>query len=107
MEMGFGTGLNAFLTQVESVQGGLPEVDLFRGLSHIGLEQFGTAKGILADYIENNTRYLPEAIWYLSLCYLKSGEYAKSRALLTRLEAYDGMYMEDAQALERKLRRMK
>jgi len=95
------------LTQVESVQGGLPEVDLFRGLSYIGLEQFGTAKGILADYIENNTRYLPEAIWYLSLCYLKTGEYAKSRALLTRLEAYDGMYMEDAQALERKLRRMK
>jgi hypothetical protein len=95
------------LDKVETVQDELSEVELFQGLNYIGLEQYGTAKGILANYIENNTRFLPEALWYLSLCYLKTGEYAKSSALLTRLEAYDGMYMEDAQSLERKLRRIK
>ena len=95
------------LDKVKSVQDDLSEVDLFQGLNYIGLERYGTARGILDHYIENNTRFLPEAYWYLSLCYLKTGEYAKSRALLTRLEAYDGMYSEDAQALERKLRRIK
>lgn len=95
------------LHKVESVQNDLPEVALFQGLNHMGLEQFPAAKDILADYVENNSRLLPEAYWYLSLCYLKTGEYAKCRAVLSRLKAYDGMYAETAQDLESKLRRIK
>jgi tetratricopeptide (TPR) repeat protein len=95
------------LDRAGSVQGGLPEADLFRGLDYLGLEQYETARDILAEYTENNTGHLPEALWYLSLCYLKTGEYAKSRALITRLEAYDGIYKRNAHVLERKLRRIK
>jgi len=95
------------LNQLETAQTELPEVELFQGLNYMGLEQYGKAKDFLNHYIENNTRLLPEAYWYLSLCFLKTGEYAKSRALLSRLGAYDGMYKKDAQVLERKLRRIR
>ena len=57
--------------------------------------------------VDGNTRYLPEAMWYLSLCYLKVSEVEKAAALLGQLESYDGMYKEDAQTLLKKLRRFK
>ena len=82
-----------------------PEVEFFTGLSYLGLGQFQRAKNILEIIIDGNSRYLPEAMWYLCLCYLKTGEVEKSVALLGQLKSYDGMYKEDAQSLLKKLRR--
>ena len=82
-----------------------PEVEFFTGLSYLGLGQFQSAKNILEMIIDGNTKYLPEAMWYLCLCYLKTGEDEKSVALLGQLKSYDGMYKEDAQSLLKKLRR--
>lgn len=82
-----------------------PEVNLFTGLSYMGLGQFQHATTILEMSIDGNSRYLPESMWYLCLCYLKTGEFEKSVALLGQLKSYDGMYKEDAQSLLKKLRR--
>ncbi len=98
---------NSLFMEMESVYKNQPEVQLFSALSYMGLEQFEPAREILALYIENNFRYMPEAIWYLSLCYLKTGESDKAGELLSQLQAYDGMYKEDAQSLEKKLRRIR
>ena len=93
--------------QMGSVQEVQPEVQLFRGLNYMALGQYEPAREILNNYIENNYRYLPEATWYLSLCYLKTGDVNEARLHLTQLDAYEGMYKEDAQALARKLQRIK
>ncbi|MCK5135179.1 MAG: hypothetical protein KAR19_05270 [Bacteroidales bacterium] len=98
---------NLLFNQMGSVHSDQPEVQLFTGLTYMALEQYGIARDILDSYIEDNYRYLPEASWYLSLCYLKTGDVEKARDLLSQLDAYDGMYKEDAQSLERKLRRIK
>lgn len=84
-----------------------PEVQFFRGLTYIGLKQYQYAKVTLEDYIYNNSRYLPEAIWYLSLCCLKTGDLKEAEDLLIRMNAYEGMYKKDAQALWRKLQRIR
>jgi len=82
-----------------------PEVEFFSGLSYLGLGQFQRAKNTLEMIIDGNTKYLPESMWYLCLCYLKTGEDEKSVALLGQLKSYDGIYKEDAQSLLKKLRR--
>ena len=84
-----------------------PEVELFTGLSYMGIGQFQRAQSILQMTVDNNTRYLPEALWYLSLCCLKEHEVDKAVAFLGQLESYDGMYKKDAQALLKKLRRFR
>ncbi len=92
---------------METVYTNQPEVQLFSALTYMGLEQYEPAREILDQYVETNFRYLPEALWYLSLCYLKTGDYDKAGEMLSQLEAYDGMYKEDAQSLVKKLRRIR
>lgn len=83
------------------------EVHFFTGLSYMGLGQYQSAQNILELVVNGKSRYQPETLWYLSLCYLKTGEFEKATALLEQLEMYDGMYKEDAQTLRKKLRRFK
>jgi hypothetical protein len=82
-----------------------PEVELFTGLSYMGLGEVQRAHNILQISVDGNTRYLPEALWYLSLCCLKEHKVEKAVVLLGQLQTYDGMYKDDAQALLKKLRR--
>ncbi len=98
---------NSLFKQMETVYTNQPEVQLFSALTYMGLEQYEPAREILDQYVETNFRYLPEALWYLSLCYLKTGDYDKAGEMLSQLEAYDGMYKEDAQSLVKKLRRIR
>lgn len=84
-----------------------PEVQFFTALSHLGLEQYQSAQSILESGLGGDVRYQAEILWYLSLCYLKTGEPDKAKALLMKLELYDGLYKKDAQALVRKLGRIK
>jgi tetratricopeptide (TPR) repeat protein len=84
-----------------------PEVYLFTALSYMELGEYRYAKNILEPAMDVSNRYLPETMWYLSLCYLKTGEVDKAVTLLGRLENYDGLYKEDARTLRKKLRRLK
>ncbi len=94
------------LDQLDTRAGAYPEVQFFRGLNRMGLEQYSMAGEILENYIDSHTRFIPEATWYLLLCYLKTGDVEKARDRLEQLQNYNGMYRKDAQILERKLRRM-
>jgi len=94
-------------TELESDQGISAEVQFFTGISYMGLENFPEARQFLQQVIDDGPRYHLEAMWYLSLCYLKTGEVDRATALLNQLEAYQFMYSTDAQALEKKLRRIR
>jgi len=83
------------------------EVHFFTGLSFLGLGQYQHAQNNLELVVDGNSRYQAETLWYLSLCYLKTGEFEKATVLLGQLEIYDGMYKEDAQTLRKRLRRFK
>ncbi len=83
------------------------EVHFFTGLSYLGLGQYQRAQTILELIVDDYGRYQPETLWYLSLCYLKTGEFEKATTRLGQLESYDGMYKENAQSLLKKLRRFK
>jgi hypothetical protein len=83
------------------------EVLFFTGLSYLGLGQYQPAQNNLESIPDGTNRYLPETLWYLSLCYMKTGVFDKANSLLEQLESYDGLYKKDAQALQRKLRRFK
>jgi len=80
------------------------EVQFFTALSYLGLGEYRSAQGILQS-IDGANRYQAETLWYLSLCCLKTGEFEEANMLLGQLEAYDGKYKKDAQALRKKLRR--
>ena len=90
------------LTSVPDIQ---PEVQLFTALSYLGLGQYQEAENILEPAVNSNNRYQAESMWYLGLCYLKTGEFEKATTLFGRLEEYDGLYQSDARSLRRKLRR--
>ena len=98
---------NLIFNQLDTQIDHHPEVQLFSGLNHMGLGEYTVARNILQDYIENNSRYIPEVTWYLGLCCLKTGNVEEARLHFLRLDDYEGMYKEDAQVLVRKLRRMK
>ena len=83
------------------------EVHFFTGLSYMGLEEYQPAQNNLELIADGHSRYQAETLWYLSLCYLKTGEFEKATALLGQLEAYDGMYKKDTQTLLKKLRRFR
>jgi hypothetical protein len=85
----------------------LAEVRLFSGLTYMGLGAYDTSVHFFEELLQHNVRYVPEATWYLSLCYLKTGELEKARDLLSGLDEYEGLYREQAQDLRRKLRRIK
>lgn len=94
------------LSGVENARDSNPAIRLFLGLSYMGLEQYETAGVVLEDLINSSSQYVPEGLWYLGLCYLKTGDIERSREMLSRLEAFDGFYKKDSQALLRKLRRI-
>ena len=83
------------------------EVHFFTGLSYLGLGQYEDAQNSLELVLDGTSRYQPEALWYLSLCHLKTGAFEKANTLLGELEQYDGFYKGDAHKLRKKLRRLK
>ncbi len=82
------------------------EVQLYSGLSHIGLGQYQAAQTHFESILTGEYRYQAETLWYLSLCYLKTGEFEQALSHLQQLGAYDGLYKKDAQVLRRKIRRL-
>jgi len=112
------TGINNYLegnysqsieqfSQLATVPVFRSEVQFFTALSHLGLGQYQDAQNIFESIISSENRYHLESLWYLSLCYLKAGEFDQAYMFLGQLENYDGMYQKDAQTLRKKLGRIK
>jgi tetratricopeptide (TPR) repeat protein len=83
------------------------EVQYFTALSYLGLGQFESSQAHFEVLLEGDNKYELETLWYLSLCYLKTGELEKAQAILGQVENYEGIYKKDAQALGKKFRRRK
>lgn len=112
------TGINSYLngdygqsieqfSQLVTVPAFRSEVLFFTALSHLGLGQYQDAQNIFESIITSENRYHLESLWYLSLCYLKAGEFDQAYRHLGQLENYDGMYQKDAQTLRKKINRLK
>jgi tetratricopeptide (TPR) repeat protein len=69
------------LNELTSIPANQPEVQLFTALSYMGLGQYQDAQNILESAVNSNNRYQPESMWYLGLCYLKTGQFEKAREM--------------------------
>lgn len=112
------TGINNYLngnyeqsieqfSQLATVPAFRSEAQFYTALSRLGLGQYQDAQSIFESYITNENRYHLESLWYLSLCYLKTGEIDQASKHLGQLEKYSGMYQKDAKTLRKKLDRLK
>ncbi len=83
----------------------LPEVLLFSGLNHMGQNNFPAAISSFTDLLSAEDQFIPEAQWYLGLCYIKTGETLKARSLMETLSATEGIYKKKAQLILKNLNR--
>jgi len=77
----------------------LPEVLLFSGLNKMGQGNFPEAISIFTDLLSAEDQFIPEAQWYLGLCYIKTGENLKARSLMEILSETEGIYKKKAQLI--------
>ena len=82
-----------------------PEVLLFSGLSKMGQGNFPAAINLLTNLLSAEDQFVPEAQWYLGLCYIKTGENLKARSLMGSLCETEGMYKKKAQIILNNLNR--
>ena len=83
----------------------LPEVLLFSGLNQMGQNNFPAAITLFTDLLSAEDQFVPEAQWYLGLCYIKTGETLKARSLMETLSETEGIYKKKAQLILENLNR--
>jgi len=83
----------------------MPELLLFSGLNQMGQNNFTAAINTFNDLISHEDQFVPEAQWYLGLCYIKTGDTAKARSLLAVLSETEGIYKGKAQLILKNLKR--
>lgn len=81
-----------------------PEYSLFEGLSVLGAGEYSKAATVFDSYLSRYDIYIPEAQWYLSLCYVKLEQPEKAKDLLNELSSLDGKYGVDSKKLLKKLK---
>lgn len=77
----------------------LPEVLLFSGLNNMGQGNFAAAISTFKELLSADDQYVPEAQWYLGLCYIKAGENQKAHSLMEILSRTEGIYKKKAQLI--------
>lgn len=82
-----------------------PEVLLYSGLNKMGQGHFAAAITTLNELLAGSDQFVPEAQWYLGLCYIKTGENLKARSLMETLAQTEGVYKAKAQVILKNLNR--
>jgi tetratricopeptide (TPR) repeat protein len=80
-----------------------PEILLYAGLNKMGQGHFASAIKLFSDLLSTGDQFVPEAQWYLGLCYIKTGENLKARSLMESLSETEGIYMKKAQVILKNL----
>jgi len=80
-----------------------PEVLLYAGLNKMGQGHFASAIDLFNGLLLTGDQFVPEAQWYLGLCYIKTGENLKARALMETLSETEGIYKKKAQVILKNL----
>jgi len=91
------------LTELTSSHSEIDEAILFLGLSKMGEGNISDAVIIFNNYLSDSDKYRYEASWYLSLCYIKTGQSEKARDLLLDLTSINGDLGKDATKLLKRL----
>jgi TolA-binding protein len=89
--------------ELRNMNENLQEVLLFSGLNHMGQGNFTEAITLLTDLLSADDQFIPEAQWYLGLCYIKTGEIEKARPLMETLSKSEGLYQLKAQQILKNL----
>lgn len=82
-----------------------PEVLLYAGLNKMGQGHFASAINLFAGVISAGDQFVPEAQWYMGLCYIKTGENLKARSIMESLSETEGIYKKKAQVILKNLNR--
>lgn len=86
---------------------GSVEGRLYLGLSLMGAEKNAAAASVLEDYLSSFDKYVPEAKWYLALCYLQLDKRAKAKNILEELSGEAGILGENSADIVKRLNRVK
>jgi TolA-binding protein len=93
------TNAELAFNELRKMNENLQEVLLFSGLNEIGKGNFPAAIKLLNDLLSAEDQFVPEAQWYLGLCYIKMGEVQKARSLMEILSETEGIYKKKAQLI--------
>ena len=91
--------------ELRKMNDNLPEVLLFSGLNQMGQGKFPEAITIFTDLLNAEEQFVPEAQWYLGLCYIKTGENVKAISIMETLSETEGIYKKKAQLILENLKR--
>ena len=69
----------------------MPELLLYSGLNQMGQSNFAAAITSFSDLLSRDDQFVPEAQWYLGLCYIKTGNILKARPLMAALSGIKGI----------------
>lgn len=83
----------------------MPELLLFSGLNKMGQNNFSAAITTFKDLLSQEEQFVPEAQWYLGLCYIKTGDLVNARSVFAELAQTEGLYRKKAQRILRNLTR--
>lgn len=83
----------------------IADVFLFSGLNQMGQGNFAAAITSFTDLLSTEDQFVPEAQWYLGLCYIKTGEILKARPIMEILSETEGIYRKKAQLILNNLNR--
>ncbi|MCX6239528.1 MAG: hypothetical protein NTY07_18585 [Bacteroidia bacterium] len=81
------------------------EVLLFSGLNQMGQGDFPSAITLLSKLLSLEDQFIPEAQWYLGLCYIKTSEIQKAHSLMETLSETEGIYKNKALVILKSLNR--
>jgi len=81
----------------------VPEVLLFSGLNQMGQGHFPEAITVFNELLTAEDQFVPEAQWYLGLCYIKTGENLKALSIMETLSQTEGLYKKKAQLILKNL----
>ena len=83
----------------------LPEVLLFSGLNQMGKGNFPEAIKVFSNIISAEDQFVPEAQWYLGLCYIKTGDNLNAHSIMVTLSETEGIFKKKAQVILKNLKR--
>ncbi len=76
----------------------------YSGISYMETKRFGTAESTFKGVIDHDDNlFIEHAEWYLSLCYIKTGDKDKAEVLLESIAGSDSYYSRTARRLVRNL----
>ena len=96
-------GANAQFDSLLAATPGFYELNFYRGITHIELENYDSAIRDLEAVLDQNSTLSNQAEWYLALIYLKENNVLESKKLLKNIAKNNKLYSSKAEAILKKI----